>query len=167
MVNKSILPLKFKAPLVGETLFLSRGLKYNIEFLLFWGPWAPFDNSWHLREEYKSVNQRRELAKDLSKVIGYIGNCFVSLFCPGIQANVVTKCMLFTNLTTGILNFVLAPLVLLWQLLYAFFNYAEVVKREPGSLGARRWSLYGRLYLRHFNELDHELQVRFFGKNVV
>ncbi|XP_046643932.1 autophagy-related protein 9A-like [Daphnia pulicaria] len=132
MVNKSILPLKFKAPLVGETLFLSRGLKYNIEFLLFWGPWAPFDNSWHLREEYKSVNQRRELAKDLSKVIGYI----------------------------GILNFVLAPLVLLWQLLYAFFNYAEVVKREPGSLGARRWSLYGRLYLRHFNELDHELQAR-------
>ncbi len=74
---------------------------------------------------------------------------------------------LFPHLTIGILNFVLAPLVLLWQLLYAFFNYAEVVKREPGSLGARRWSLYGRLYLRHFNELDHELQVRFFGKNFV
>lgn len=74
MINKSILPLKFKAPLIGETLFLTRGLKYNIEFLLFWGPWAPFDNRWHLRDEYKIVNQRRQLAKDLSKVIGYIGN---------------------------------------------------------------------------------------------
>jgi len=51
-------------------------------------------------------------------------------------------------------------LIMLWQVLYAFFSYAEVVKREPGSLGTRRWSLYGRLYLRHFNELDHELQVR-------
>ena len=59
----------------------------------------------------------------------------------------------------GIVNFFLAPLILLWQLLYAFFSYAEVVKREPGTLGMRKWSLYGRLYLRHFNELDHELQV--------
>lgn len=41
----------------------------------------------------------------------------------------------------------------------AFFSYAEIIKREPGSLGIRRWSLFGRLYLRHFNELDHELEV--------
>ncbi|KAK4021382.1 hypothetical protein OUZ56_003298 [Daphnia magna] len=132
MVNKNVLPLKFKIPICGETVFLTRGLKYNMEFLLFWGPWAPFDNSWHLRDDYKNANRRRELAKDLSKVIGYI----------------------------GVLNLLLAPLVLLWQLLYAFFSYAEIVKREPGSLGTRRWSIYGRLYLRHFNELDHELQAR-------
>ena len=24
----------------------------------------------------------------------------------------------------------------------------------------RRWSLYGRFFLRHFNELDHELKAR-------
>jgi Autophagy protein Apg9. len=36
----------------------------------------------------------------------------------------------------------------------------QVIKREPGSLGSRCWSLYGRLYLRHFNELDHELNAR-------
>lgn len=35
-----------------------------------------------------------------------------------------------------------------------------MIKREPGSLGARCWSLYGRCYLRHFNELDHELMSR-------
>ncbi len=27
-------------------------------------------------------------------------------------------------------------------------------------LGSRRWSNYGRLYLRHFNELDHSLDQR-------
>ena len=35
-----------------------------------------------------------------------------------------------------------------------------MLKREPGSLGTRTWSLYGKLYLRHFNELDHELNAR-------
>lgn len=36
----------------------------------------------------------------------------------------------------------------------------QLIKREPGTLGTRMWSLYGRLYLRHFNELDHELNAR-------
>lgn len=26
--------------------------------------------------------------------------------------------------------------------------------------GRRRWSLFGKVFLRHFNELDHELIVR-------
>ena len=52
------------------------------------------------------------------------------------------------------------PLIFLWQILYCFFNYAEVIKREPGSLGVRKWSQYGKLYLRHLNELDHELRCR-------
>ena len=73
MVNKSILPLKFSVPFMGETIFLTRSLKYNIEFLLFWGPWAPFDNSWHLRDDYKRPNKRRELGQHLAKYIGYVG----------------------------------------------------------------------------------------------
>lgn len=34
------------------------------------------------------------------------------------------------------------------------------MKRDPGTLGIRCWSNYGLLYMRHFNELDHELQAR-------
>lgn len=34
------------------------------------------------------------------------------------------------------------------------------MKRDPGVLGIRCWSQYGMLYMRHFNELDHELQAR-------
>lgn len=128
------------------------------------GPWAPFENNWHLKEDYKKLSRRKALAQLLSKHILWV----------------------------GIANFVLCPLILLWQILYSFFNYAEVsaltplnlrcenstfstffwicglteccclqvIKREPGSLGSRCWSLYGRLYLRHFNELDHELNAR-------
>lgn len=132
MVNKSLIPIRFRIPFIGEVVFLTRGLKYNLELILFWGPWAPFENNWHLKEEYKKISKRKELADSLSKHILWI----------------------------GIANFVLCPLILLWQILYCFFNYAEVIKREPGSLGARRWSIYGRLYLRHFNELEHELNAR-------
>jgi autophagy-related protein 9 len=35
-----------------------------------------------------------------------------------------------------------------------------MIKREPTKMGMRTWSQYGRFYLRHFNELDHELDAR-------
>ncbi|CAL7942786.1 unnamed protein product [Xylocopa violacea] len=132
MINKSLLPVRLKIPIVGEIVFMTRGLKYNMELLLFWGPWSPFENNWHLKEDYKKLNKRQELARALSKHILWV----------------------------GIANFILCPLILLWQILYSFFNYVEIIKREPGTLGTRMWSLYGRLYLRHFNELDHELNAR-------
>ncbi|CAB0006756.1 unnamed protein product [Nesidiocoris tenuis] len=132
MVNKSLLPARFNVPLIGEVVYLSHGLKYNIEMLLFWGPWSPFENNWHLKEDYKKVYKRHELAAALAKNITYV----------------------------ALANLLLCPIILLWQILYSFFSYAEMLKREPGTLGVRRWSLYGRLYLRHFNELDHELNSR-------
>lgn len=54
----------------------------------------------------------------------------------------------------------MAPLIFTWQILYYFFNYAELIKRSPESLGLRTWSLYARILLRHFNELDHEFSDR-------
>lgn len=131
LVNKDLLPLRITIPGAGDTVFFSQGLKYNIEWLLFKGPWAPFDK-WHLKEDYKRINKRKDLIENLQSRISML----------------------------AVLNFLLMPLILLWQLLYCFYNYAEMIKREPGSLGVRKWSEYGKLYLRHFNELDHELKGR-------
>ncbi|KAM3823288.1 autophagy-related protein 9A-like isoform 1-T1 [Vipera latastei] len=132
MVNKSLLPVRFRLPLLGRGVFLTQGLKYNLELLLFWGPGSLFQGKWSLQPQYKRAGARLELARRLERSL----------------------------LLLGVANLLLCPLILVWQGLYAFFSYAEALKREPGSLGARRWSLYGRLYLRHFNELDHELQAR-------
>lgn len=132
MVNKSLLPIRFQLPLLGDTVFYTRGLKYNFELIFFWGPGSLFENEWSLKPEYKRGGNRLELADRLSSRILWI----------------------------GIANLLLCPVILIWQILYAFFSYTEVIKREPGSLGARCWSLYGRFYLRHFNELDHELMSR-------
>ncbi|XP_030637625.1 autophagy-related protein 9A [Chanos chanos] len=132
MVNKSLLPIRFSLPMLGDTVFYTRGLKYNFELIFFWGPGSLFENEWSLKSEYKRGGNRLELADRLSSRILWI----------------------------GIANLLLCPVILIWQILYAFFSYTEVIKREPGSLGARCWSLYGRCYLRHFNELDHELMSR-------
>ncbi|NWH58296.1 ATG9A protein, partial [Geococcyx californianus] len=132
MVNKSLLPIRFHLPLLGSVVFLTQGLKYNLELLLFWGPGSLFQNKWSLRARCKRAGARQELAQQLAR----------------------------TMVLLGLANLLFCPCVLVWQLLYAFFSYAEGIKREPGSLGTRRWSLYGRHYLRHFNELDHELQAR-------
>lgn len=131
MINKSLLPLRFNIPLLGDYVFLSTGLKFNLEVILFKSPWAPF-NQWHLRDEYKRVAKRKELADTLQNRI----------------------------LILGCINLLLMPVILVWQILYSFFNYAEVIKREPGCLGVRKWGLFGRYYLRHFNELDHEISAR-------
>ncbi|XP_043550346.1 autophagy-related protein 9A [Chiloscyllium plagiosum] len=132
MINKSLLPIRFHVPILGEVVFYTRGLKYNFELIFLWGPGSLFQNEWSLKSEYKRAGNRLELAQKLSTRILWI----------------------------GITNLLLCPIILIWQILYAFFSYTEVIKREPGSLGARCWSLYGRCYLRHFNELDHELQSR-------
>uniref|UniRef100_A0A6B2EAH5 Autophagy-related protein 9 n=1 Tax=Phlebotomus kandelakii TaxID=1109342 RepID=A0A6B2EAH5_9DIPT len=132
MMNKNILPAKVRFPFLGDMSILSRGLRYNMDLILFWGPWSPFENNWHLREDFKRSNLRKDLASKLSKQITWV----------------------------ALSNFLLCPLIFLWQLMYFFFNYAELLKREPGKLGTRCWSQYGKLYLRHLNELDHELEAR-------
>lgn len=132
MINKSLLPVHLQLPLLGNVVFLTQGLKYNFELILFWGPGSLFQNKWNLHPKYKRSGNRLELAQQLSRVI----------------------------LLMGLANLLLCPFILVWQVLYAFFSYTEIIRREPGSLGARRWSLFGRLYLRHFNELNHELHGR-------
>lgn len=119
------------------------------------GPWSPFENNWHLKEEFKRSNKRLDLAQKLSQQISYIAIVYI----------------------------LLSPLVFFWELMVFFCSYGDVsntrfsyvkyvlicvlkpfilqlIKREPGALGTRCWSQYGRLYLRHFNELDHELDAR-------
>lgn len=66
-----------------------------------------------------------------------------------------------SNITwLGLANLLFFPLIFLYQVLFSFFSYADIIRRDPGVLGARKYSNYGRLRLRHYNELDHELNLR-------
>ncbi|XP_055613222.1 autophagy-related protein 9A [Uranotaenia lowii] len=132
MMNKSLLPSTIKLPFLGNVACLSQALRYNVELILFWGPWAPFENKWHLRDEFKRSNRRLELSQKLEKQILWV----------------------------AVVNIILSPFIFLCQLMLFFFNYVHLIKKEPGTLGMRCWSQYGKLHLRHFNELDHELDAR-------
>lgn len=132
MVNQGLLPPKIEVPILGQLICLTTGFKYNFEFLFFWGPFAPFTNGYQLRPEFKIFSKREDLTAELSKSI----------------------------LILGLLNLILSPVIFIWQLLQFLYNYTELIKRDPGVLGIRRWSNYGKLYFRHFNELDHELEAR-------
>lgn len=98
MVNKSVLPTKLQVPIIGDVNVLSKLLIVNIEFILFRGPFACFENNWHLKPEFKRATKRTELAAQLSKHIAWF----------------------------ALLNLLLAPIVFLWQLLFFFFSYAAV-----------------------------------------
>lgn len=149
MVNKSLLPVRFRLPVLGEYVFYTRGLKYNFELIFFWGPgvWklgvfgenvgvflfffnpiiflcvkvnnhsifslflrcsvgSLFENEWSLKPEYKRGGNRLELADRLASRILWI----------------------------GIANLLLCPVILVWQILYAFFSYTEVCDSDTLKL---------------------------------
>lgn len=98
MINKNVLPSKLYIPIAGDVNVLSKLLIYNIELILFRGPFSCFENNWHLKEEFKRSSKRAELAETLSKHIAWY----------------------------AIVNLMLAPLIFLWQVLFFFFSYAPV-----------------------------------------
>ncbi|XP_055329013.1 autophagy-related protein 9A-like [Paramacrobiotus metropolitanus] len=134
MINKNVIPVSFRVPFLGDVTIFTKIYLKNLDYILFcpYGLGAPLEQNWQLREEYKLYGRRLDVAEKLRKRIEYI----------------------------ALFNFVCSPFVLFWRILYAFFDYADIVKRDPGALGARRWSYYGRYFLRHFNEVDHELDAR-------
>lgn len=132
MVNKGLLPPKFRVPLIGDVCFFTNGFKFNYEFLFFLGWWSPWQDYWRLKADYKKREKVRELTQRTENVIFWL----------------------------AFVNLVFSPVVFVWQIFYSFFSYGELIKREPGSLGVRRWSIYGKYFFRHFNELDHELENR-------
>lgn len=118
MINKSVVPLRIRAPFgLPELLFFTRGYRFNLELILFRAFGAPFESSWSLREPYRRVAARDELVLAMRRRILYF----------------------------GLANIFLAPLIFVWQLLYAVFSYAESIRRDPAFLGSRRWSAYARL----------------------
>ncbi|VEL14910.1 unnamed protein product [Protopolystoma xenopodis] len=146
MVNKDILPVRFPFPFtspyydvepgvsgpVGGYIYLSDGYLFNLKFLLFWSPWAPFTRNRHLRPDFKRISNRIELASKLA----------------------------WNAQILGVLNLLFSPVVFIIQLLIFFCANAQKLRYEPVSFLGRRWSNYSRLYLRHFNELRHEFTFR-------
>lgn len=63
-------------------------------------------------------------------------------------------------LILGLMNLILSPFIIVWRIVSYIYTYSGSLRYEPSVFGTRKWSPYARVYLRHFNELDHELNAR-------
>lgn len=70
----------------------------NSQIVKLASPWSPWENCWQLRECYKDHSKRMILARQLERQIMFL----------------------------ALINLLLTPLIQAWQILYFFFNYAEV-----------------------------------------
>lgn len=128
LMNKGLIPVHYNLPIIGEVTHLSQGFLLNLNMLLFAtnGPGSLFEKNWKLKHDVKSSISRQCMAHQFA-----------------------IRCKIW-----ALVNLMLLPLIFLWQVLYLFFTYAEVLKRDPSMLfGSRNWSPYSRLLCRHLNEL--------------
>ena len=60
----------------------------------------------------------------------------------------------------AVINLLLLPFLIVFVALYALFRYGEQFYKDPGSAGARQWSLAAKWYFRAHNEMPHVLEER-------
>lgn len=114
----------------GKITHLDNGFVFNLKFIL---KTFFFEKSFKVKSQVKVIDNRLMLSRLLWRQIVII----------------------------GIINALLSPLVFFWVILNTFFSYAEAVKRDfSGTFALRTWSVYSKIYCRHFNELDHSLDDR-------
>lgn len=132
LIYKDILPPQVRLPFLGPVRYLSTGLRFNLEWLLFWGPWSPWKGPYALKEDYKNAEMLPSISRNMQRTLAIM----------------------------AFVNFVFFPFVFIYQLLFSFFYYSEHFQRDPNVFGMRKYSNYGREKLRHLNEMDHELDAR-------
>ncbi|KAJ1374443.1 Autophagy- protein 9 [Parelaphostrongylus tenuis] len=131
LVNARILPPRINVPFVGSVPYFPNGLKSNLRRILFFGSTSPWSGP-YLKTEYKDLDNLEALTRQMEKDVAMY----------------------------GFLNMIFFPLIFLYQVLFSFFTLSELIKRRQDALGMRRYSNYGRYRVRHFNELNHELNAR-------
>ncbi|VDL14895.1 unnamed protein product [Hymenolepis diminuta] len=132
MFNRDVFPYRFHVPFSSlPYIYLPRYYLFLLEQLLF-GYKSPFETYWQLRPEYKFLGKRVELADEFA-----------------LHSRIL-----------GAICLVLSPIIFLVQILLFLFSNSQRLRFDPAQLTGRTWSNYARLYLRHFNELPHELNLR-------
>ncbi|KAH0785295.1 autophagy protein [Histomonas meleagridis] len=67
----------------------------------------------------------------------------------------ITNTLSFRFKFVGIILLIFSPFVLIFELLYLFFNYAQAIRNSPDSLSRRRWTTQAKWKIREYNELPH------------
>jgi autophagy-related protein 9 len=133
MVDLNILDLNIYIPFYGQYSFLSKYLEWNIHKCI---SNFIFDSDSQVKKVFLHSSNSEET---LNKLQDELRKRF---------------------LTMTIINLTCLPFILLFQLTYFFFKYAEEYRRDPHLLGLRQYSHYSRWKFREYNELPHIFEQR-------
>ena len=136
MVDLNILDLNIYIPFYGEYSFLSKYLEWNIHKCI---SNFVFDSNSQIKKVFLQTPNSSFSAETLNKLQDELRKRF---------------------LTMTIINLTCLPFILLFQLTYFFFKYAEEYRRDPHLLGLRQYSHYSRWKFREYNELPHIFEQR-------
>lgn len=131
MVDLDILDLNLYIPFYGNYMFLSKYLEWTLHKCIFN---YFFDSNSQLKKKFIT---------DANTVFHHDD-------IVGFKDELKHR---FKTMT--IINIVCLPFILLFQLTYFFFKYAEEYRQEPHLLGLRQYSHYSRWKFREYNELPH------------
>ncbi|GMR40712.1 hypothetical protein PMAYCL1PPCAC_10907, partial [Pristionchus mayeri] len=132
LVKEDLLPPLLSLPILGEVRFWQQQLKKSLEWVFFRGFCSPFKNSSMMQDEFIDKQRKEEIAERLEKVVTYL----------------------------AISSMVLSPIIFLYKSVYHVFTAADLRSRESSTLSSGAYTAYGRYRVRHFNQLDHELNQR-------
>uniref|UniRef100_A0A913HSE9 Autophagy-related protein 9 n=1 Tax=Strongyloides stercoralis TaxID=6248 RepID=A0A913HSE9_STRER len=132
MVNRNLLPLSVKLPFDIEMPYLSKTLRDNLNWLIFNGPFSLWFGAYALKPSIKDPRKLDDISLEFEKTVCY----------------------------AGIANAVFFPFTFIYQFLYTFFHYGHAIRSNSSILTSRTYSNLAKLKLRHFNELEHELNLR-------
>lgn len=136
MVDLNILDLNIYIPFYGKYSFLSKYLEWNIHKCI---SNFIFDSESQIKKQFLQSSNSTFSAETLNKLQDELRKRF---------------------LTMTIINLTCLPFILLFQLTYFFFKYAEEYRRDPHLLGLRQYSHYSRWKFREYNELPHIFEQR-------
>ncbi len=131
MVDLDILNLNLYIPLYGNYMFLSKYLEWTLQKCIFN---YFFDSNSQLKKQFVTDANTILHHNDIIRFKNELKHRFK---------------------TMTIINIICIPFILLFQLTYFFFKYAEEYRREPHLLGLRQYSHYARWKFREYNELPH------------
>lgn len=132
LFNRDLLHLSDGLPSVAgnNVLLLTRILEWNISFCLIGYVFEGESSS--IRAAFLKTTQRDRLASELRKRFQLL----------------------------AIINFLLAPFLLIFIAIYYLFRYGEELYRNPTSVSMRQYSNWSHWTLREFNELEHLFEKR-------
>ncbi|KAI9320896.1 APG9-domain-containing protein [Dichotomocladium elegans] len=137
LMNKKLLNITIPLPYLRSKRIFTRDLEWNLSFCVLG---YAFHSNGQLKKRFLQEKNKPLL------VAGSLRRRFIFM---------------------GILNFIFAPFILVYLVVFFFFRYFEEYHKNPSEIGVRMFSPYAKWKFREYNELPHLFRQRLSSCNEI